>query len=272
MWTINLLICLFLLSPLNNQAYPPAPHHLFYGAVRDEFGAPINVPEAEIVLETSNKVQIKSNVVSALEPGIDYRLAVPMDAGITADLYKPTALRPTVPFSIKVKIGQVMYLPIEMAGDLHLMGQPGHRTQLNLTLGEDTDGDGIPDAWERMINQDISQVHPDGDADQDGLNNQEEYLAGTYAFDSRDGFRLDVKRMNGDRPVLEFMAIRGRTYSVLGSDNLEDWTQLEFAPSGPESSGSPMLHYSAPSVHLMKIEPLLPPESSNLKFFKLQTQ
>jgi hypothetical protein len=38
-----------------------------------------------------------------------------------------------------------------MKGDLSKLGEPGKRTHLDLTLGEDLDGDGIPDAWERAL-------------------------------------------------------------------------------------------------------------------------
>ena len=267
---VLLPVCLLL--PLLIRAYPPAPHHLFYGAVRNEFGAPINVPGTEIILETSSSTAVKTEVVPALEPGVDYRLAVPMDAGITADPYKATALRPTVPFVIRVRIGEVTYLPIEMVGDLSRMGQPGERTRLNLTMGEDLDGDGLPDAWERMINQDITQVNPGDDADQDGLNNQQEYLAGTYAFDSEDGFRLDVSRMNGETPVLEFMAIRGHTYSVLGSDDLQEWTELEFKEAGQDPTVPAIRHYTAAGVRMMQIEPVRPADATSVRFFKLLTQ
>jgi hypothetical protein len=267
---VFLLVCLLL--PLLARAYPPAPHHLFYGTVRNEFGAPINVPGTQIVLETSSSAAVTTEVASALEPGVDYRLAVPMDAGITADPYKATALRPTVPFVIRVRIGEATYLPIEMVGDLSKMGQPGERTRLNLTLGEDLDGDGLPDAWERMINQDIALVNPGDDPDKDGLNNQQEYLAGTYAFDSKDGFRLDVSRMNGETPVLEFMAIRGHTYSVLGSDNLQEWTELEFKEAGQDPTVPAIRHYTAAGVRMMQIEPVRPVDAPSVRFFKLLTQ
>ena len=29
------------------------------------------------------------------------------------------------------------------------LGKPSETTRLDLTLGEDSDGDGLPDAWER---------------------------------------------------------------------------------------------------------------------------
>jgi hypothetical protein len=260
-------------------AYPPAPHHLFYGMVRDELGNPITVTNATIILETTSGMQLTTTIVPYLEPSMNYRLAVPLDSGITSDLYKPTALRPTVPFRIKVKIGSVTYLPIEMSANLALMGQPGQRTRLDLTLGEDSDGDGIPDAWQRAIIalsggrlNSLSDVKPNDDFDGDGLTNLQEYLAGTYAFDSKDGFVLNIARMNGGSPVLEFMAIRGRTYAVMGSPDLKEWTQLEFKVSVPNADGATMRNYAASDVRLLQVEPGQPAGSAPMRFFKLMAQ
>ena len=239
--------------------------------VRDEFGSPI-AAGAEVILETSSGVQIKTTVILGLEPGVNYRLAVPMDAGLTSDLYKPTALRPTVPFRIRVRLGEVIYLPMEMVGDLSRMGQPGQRTRLNLTLGEDTNGDGLPDAWQRLINSDISKVKPGDDSDKDGLTNMQEYLAGTYAFDPKDGFTLKIVRMNGTVPVLSFTAITGRTYTLLGSPDLNGgWTRLDFAESDQAASAT-MQSYSAESVRLMEVEHRQPTNAPPMRFFKLMLQ
>lgn len=252
-------------------AYPPAPHHLFYGMVRDEFGSPI-AAGAEVILETLSGVQIKTTVIPNLEPGVNYRLAVPMDSGIASDLYKPTALRPTVPFRIRVQLGGVIYLPIEMTGNLSGMGQPGQRTLLNLTLGEDTNGDGLPDAWQRLINSDISKVKPGDDYDKDGLTNMQEYLAGTYAFDPKDGFALKISRLNGDKPVLAFTAITGRTYTLLGAADLKaGWTTLQFKESG-QADTAIMPSYSAETVRSMEIEHRQPTNAAPMRFFKLMLQ
>ena len=146
---VTTLLAALLLTPAAVvEGFPPAPHHLFYGTVRDEYGNPLNFDDVEVILESSAGIQVKGKVVPGLKPGINYELKVPMDAGITGDLYKPTALKPTVPFKVKVKIGSAIYLPIEMLGDFAQLGLPSKSTRLDLTLGEDSDGDGLPDAWE----------------------------------------------------------------------------------------------------------------------------
>ena len=221
-----LLLGINALSPVV-RAYPPAPCHIFYGMLRDEYGTPIDMPGAEVVLETSSGVKIKTTINPGIEKAANYRLEVPMDAGLMATPYQPTALRPMAPFRIKVLIGGATYLPIEMAGDFAKLGQPGQRTRLNLTLGEDTDGDGLPDAWERLINADISQVKPDANAG-NGLNYLQTYYAGTYAVDPTNGFDLSIVGFNQGAPMLEFLAITGRTYTLLGSSDLTTWKAIAF--------------------------------------------
>src|SRR4029434_45759 len=127
---------------------------------------------------------------------VNYRLEVPMDSGTAPDLYQPTALRPFFQYRLKVVIGQTVYLPIEMGGHFAQSGQPSQKTRIDLTLGVDSDGDGLPDAWEQALiaiyGGTLDSVWPQDDADGDGISNLDEYLAGTYAFDPSDGFRLTL--------------------------------------------------------------------------------
>src|SRR5262249_19339586 len=97
------ILALFLL-PLSVPAFPPAPYHTIYGLVRNEYGEPLYVTGAQIIFEATNGVQVTGTIVPGLEPGINYRLELPMDSGIAPDNYKPTALKPTLPFLIRVKI------------------------------------------------------------------------------------------------------------------------------------------------------------------------
>lgn len=221
-----------LLQPSGLEAYPPAPHHLFFGTVRDERGNPLRVEDARVVLKTTSGTVITGKILRRDRDGINYRLEIPLDSGMTSDAYQPTALRPTVPFTIRVTAGTRTYLPIEMVGVLAHLGEPGKTTRLDLTLGEDTDGDGIPDAWERdLIDsvaalKNLADVNPHDDADGDGLSNLQEYLAGSYAFDQSDGFELKIERFAEGRPVLEWLAIRERSYTILGSRNLREWSAV----------------------------------------------
>src|SRR5262252_7125513 len=85
-----------LLSAFSSFAFPPAPSHLIYGLVRDEYGVPLSVTNAQIFFEPTNGVQIMGVIVPNLEPGVNYRLNLPMDSGIAPDPYKITAMQPNV--------------------------------------------------------------------------------------------------------------------------------------------------------------------------------
>jgi hypothetical protein len=224
---LGLLVLATLLGGGPALAYPPAPFHLFYGMLRDEYGTPINQVDADVVLETASGVKVKTRINPGIEAGANYRLEVPMDAGLLAAPYQPTALRPFVPFQLKVQIGKVTYLPIETRGDFAALGQPGQRTRLNLTLGEDSNGDGLPDAWQRLVNADLSKVRPDADAG-NGLTYLDTYLAGTYAVDPAGGFVLNILGVTEGATQLEFLAVTGRTYALVGSRDLKAWEPVRF--------------------------------------------
>lgn len=222
-------------ASLVTQAFPPAPHQEVYGLIRNEQGVPLVSANAEVILEAGGAFLGQTTVSGNLEPGVNYRLKIPLDSGVTGDSYTPTALKPTVPFRLRVKIGNVTYLPIEMSGASSLLTRPGTSTRVDLTLGEDADGDGIPDAWERQLiaglggGKTLADINPNDDSDGDGLSNLLEYLAGTYAFDPQDGFSLSIISTQGERPVLEFLAIRGRDYEIQGSADLQNWSRVSFS-------------------------------------------
>lgn len=216
------------------QAFPPAPHHEVYGLVRDERGNPLDQARASVYLELGGAVVASGSIRAVAGVDGNYRLAIPLDSGLTAQRYRPTALLPQVPFRLRVRIGTVTYLPIHLTGASTLLTQPGTRTRVDLTLGEDADGDGLPDAWERALlaarggRGTLADIRPGGDDDADGMTNLQEYLAGTYAFDPQDGFAVSILGVAEGRSELEFTAIRGRTYTVEASADLSDWRTVPF--------------------------------------------
>lgn len=253
------LTALFTAAPAERaRAFPPAPHHYIYGMIRGEDGEPLADASVQVILETDEGVRVLGSITPYLEPGVNYRLTVPMDAGTTPDPYVPNALSPTVPFLIEVIIGSTTYLPIEMSGDFSHLGEPGESTRIDLTLGVDSDGDGLPDAWEQIVIDQlgggltIPSLRPRGDADGDGLSNLSEYIAGTYAFDARDKFALDIKEEHPDHVVLEFLAIRGRTYTVQSSSDLSTWEDVSFRE--PTTSDALVDGYMALDVRTVQVE------------------
>ncbi len=258
---LGVLIFSFAFFLLPAGAFPPAPSHRIYGLVRDEYGEPLTTTGAQIIFESLTGVTITGSIVPGLEPGVNYRLDLPMDSGIAPDSYKATALKPTLGFRLKVKIGQVTYLPIQMAGNYATLGQPAGSTRIDLTLGEDSDNDGLPDAWERLLiamlggNLTLADIRPNDDSDHDGISNINEYYAGTYAFDPADGFRLNlVPRTNGV-PLLEFTVVNPRTYTLYSSTNLANWTPATFKIPANGPSETPRANFNATDIRILQIEP-----------------
>ena len=256
------------------QAYPPVPDHLFFGVVRDEMGNPLSDTTIEIILETSSGTRITTNLKPGSAPGMNYCIIVPMDLGITDELYKATALRPTVPFTMKVKMGKTTYLPIEMKADFRKLGQPGQRTRMDLTLGEDANGNGLPDAWERayLAQYGGKDLKPGDHANGNNLSVMEQYIAGTYELKDPDGFNLKILRWQGSAAQLEFLAISGRTYSIQGSVDLQEWKPVSFRFSSDTVEGAAGNYYYAADTRLVKVDALTPDASTPMKFFKLMVQ
>jgi hypothetical protein len=258
------------------RAFPPAPDHQIYGYVRNELGIPLTGGNAEVLLEANNRILTRVPVFVDREPGVNYRLSIPLDSGVKNDLYTPTALRPTVPFQLRVKVGNLNYLPIEMLGASKLVTRPGALSRVDLTLGVDSDGDGIPDAWEQQLiaalggGKNLGDVRPGDDADGDGLSNLQEYLAGTYAFDPADGFNLSIVKVEAGQPVLEFLAIRGRTYSIRESEDLANWTPVAFKLSTDAAGSSARQNFRATDTRVSR--PVIESasgEQGRPRFFKL---
>jgi hypothetical protein len=253
---LSAAISLVLLTGIS-AAYPPAPHHTLFGTVRNQWGDPIDVSGAEVFVQTTNGVGVKVGIVPSTQPGVNYQMQVPMDSGTTLLLYQSTALRQSQSFQLKVKIGPITYLPLEMRLITPQIGQPAQATRLDLTLGEDSDGDGLPDAWEQAIisiyGGSLASIDPNGDDDGDGISNRDEYLSGTHAFDPSDGFYLSIVSLLGNSR-LEFLAIRGRNYVIEASADLHQWSPVSFRVLSGSTSGPLQGSYFANDVRLLRVE------------------
>jgi hypothetical protein len=97
----------------------------------------------------------------------------------------------------------------------------------------DTDHDGLPDEWELLYGLDPQQsggangsaADPDGD----GMNNWQEYVAGTNPFDSIDFLRFESVGIQGAYCTLQFTPRNGRVYAIEARsclDSLDSWTTV----------------------------------------------
>ena len=249
-----------LLAGSSGWAFPPAPPHTIYGMLRNEYGAAITSTEARVIFVSENGLQMETRVIPNLATGVNYEILVPMDAGIAPDLYRPDAMQPLVPFRLKVLIGGEIYLPIEMSGSLIDLGKPSGSTRLDLTLGLDSDGDGLPDAWKDMViamrggGLTRAGIKPEGDVDGDGFSNLNEYLAGTYAWDGADYLGLEIVELTETHAVLEFLAINGRTYAIEGSNDAHLWSEVTFRIQSLDVPGVERMSYLATDARILRVE------------------
>ena len=273
----HLLLLFAFASAFTAQAFPPAPFHKIYGVLRDERGNPLGSGAGIVILSgAGNQEIVRAPSDAAVGPGLNYSLSVPMDAATTPELYTVTALRPSLPFTIRVVRNNVSFVPIQMVGANWTIGQPGGMTRLDLTLGIDSDGDGLPDAWEQdLINSDttgrfnsLADVRPGDDADGDGLSNLFEYIAGTYALERVDGLTLKIMGVANGQARMQFMGVTGRTYHIKASASLDSFTIQPFStdPAGT----NPSSYFRAADVRMIDV--YVPVGSSPAGFFRLYAE
>lgn len=269
------LLCLALLAPAA-RAYPPAPDHVIYGTVRDERGQAMVKGSATVVVSTSAGEIVRGPIDDFGEPGVNYLVRIPMDSGTLGTLYRPTALLPSAGFTIRVVRERSVFVPVEVSLVPPTIGQPGQRTRLNLTLGIDSDGDGLPDAWEQaLIDADrsgrlrsLADVKPGDDLDGDGLTNLQEYLLGTYPLDRLDGLSLAVLEVVNGFARLRFSTVTGRTYAIKSSSDLQAWSPQTFAIG--TAAGPTVSSHRASDITQVDVWVALPPGGT--AFYRLYAE
>jgi hypothetical protein len=185
------------------HAFPPAPYFTLYGTVRDDQGQRIHAAGAVVIFYKDGVEKLRQNILESdlLDQNDQIRLRMDMQRGGSVS-YSDLANAAGSSFSLAVLLNNIAYTPLEMSVT-RTVGQPGQRVRLDLTLGVDSDGDGLPDAWEQSqlfaagispgpAGWDLSLIDRNGDFDRDGVSNWAEYVAGTFATDPTDYLSLQI--------------------------------------------------------------------------------
>src|SRR5207253_3881445 len=115
-------------------------------------------------------------------------------------------------------------------------GVPANSTN-TLTVLADSDGDGIPDAWEILYglnpnDPNDARTDPDGD----GMTNLQEYQAGTDPTNGLSYLRLDLLGSGPGSTALQFSARSNRTYSLQYKESPVFGRWTKFADVNPRLS------------------------------------
>jgi hypothetical protein len=272
---LTLPLAWLVIGSVTLHAYPPAPYYTIYGIVRDQVGASVNTDGAEIVLLRDGQEVTRAPVFPKAQIDFNYELKIRIDqARAGSRIYSTSALAPTGTFSLKVVINGQDFYPIEANGTLRT-GVGGERVRLDLNLGADKNGDGLPDAWQEWVlyqagrrpggpGWDINLITKDGDFDGDGISNFQEYVAGTFAGDATDRFELRLTQKTATDVALEFFAITGKVYGIEESADLQTWKPITFTPPAGTTTVS---FYQAPAVGVTTVRVAAPASLS--RFYRL---
>ena len=226
-------------------AFPPAPYYTIYGIVRDQVGQKLNVDGAEIIL-LNGTLELGRAPITRGELDQNYELSIRIDTNRAGTaVYSEKAIAAEGAYSVAVDMNGVRFYPIEASGGL-TAGKGSERVRLDLNLGEDKNGDGLPDVWENWQLYQAGYL-PDadgnwpiillggrnGDFDHDGISNWLEYLAGTFAGDASERFELKIKEKLATSVRFEFYGITGKTYTLERYTNPDAWTRIPFSVGTP---------------------------------------
>ncbi len=256
-------------------AFPPAPYYTVFGLVRDQTGSTLLADGANLLLLRNGAEIGRTPIFSEIRFDYTYELDIRIDTGrASTRFYTDRAVPALGLFSLAVALNGELFYPIEVAGDLRA-GAGGERIRLDLTLGEDLDRDGLPDAWEYWqlyqrgeypgaAGWDLARVTKAGDLDGDGVSNFQEYVAGTFAGDATERFELVIKSYAQERIAFEFFAITNKVYTIEQSSDLVSWTEALFStvPDGPSTRS---LRATAIGVRPLYVRP----DAGNRKFYRL---
>jgi hypothetical protein len=235
------------------RAFPPAPYYTLHGIVRDQTGQVVQAENTSVILFKGTAAVGRATIGPLAQPDKNYELKVRIDQARPATtLYNTSAVAAQGQFSLMVEIGSQRFFPIEVKGNL-TAGKGGESVRLDLTLGEDLDNDGLPDAWEqwqlfhagKYPDDDglwpMNLIDRNGDFDGDGQSNFIEYLAGTFAGDATERFDVTINSKAADSVRFDFFAITGKTYTLERSTDLKTWTRVPFSANTDVSpSGTPL--------------------------------
>lgn len=134
------------------------------------------------------------------------------DIDLTAVL-KDTQLAPGESLTLEIEFSNASGFSAGYVDNIALIG-----TRYDAP-GPDSDGDGLPDEWERQYFGDSTSADPNGHSDNDAQTNGEEYIAGTDPTNAASSFTISAA-LEPPEFILQWNAVPGRQYQIYSSTNL----------------------------------------------------
>ena len=108
------------------------------------------------------------------------------------------------------------------------------------TVGIDSDADGMPDEWEYDHFRHTTIAEPSGDPDKDGVNNLDEYRAGTDPWDANSYLRITMIRADENVPgiVVEWPSSADRLYILEAIEGMDQ----DFVPLASDILATPPIN------------------------------
>jgi hypothetical protein len=198
------------------------PSMIVYGVIRDSYGIRLS-PDSASISAFLGTNEVARTTIRPQPNGANYRFDVNVSDPRTA---APNEVTPGATVALRVKMGTVVQPTI---GTHTFVAQGnGATVNINLILGVDTDGDGLPDDWESMVIansggavSNLTQVGPGQDLDGDGMTDSQEFFYGSFAFLPGDELRMSALTLLGNgRLSFTFTPIEGAIYWVETSPSL----------------------------------------------------
>jgi len=265
---VRTLLLALLLAAGAASAGTMRPSVIVYGEVRDAFGIRLN--SGEYVSACLGTNEVARTAVGVYPDGSNYRINLDVFDPATAG---PGQVQPGDAVQIRVNIGGAFRPTI----GTNTFAAPGNGApvKISLLVGADSDGDGLPDAWELMVIANsggkvtnLNQVGPGRDLDGDGMNDDQEFWYGSFAFLAGDELRAADLDLVGGRLAFKFLTVLDTPYRVETSPKVTvpAWTNCPIAltPAGPAAEGSFLGNGDYMTVYI--------PPSGNPGYYRLRAK